>query len=117
MAHISGTRIFPSMGFVQEYSKYSLYKFIHINFPINSKNPVFGSFLAHFPHFWAKKIFMENPALSHITSYGFLAPCQNLEKVNDTTQRKRLDRRKDGRREGRTDLILKDPSSYCRGSN
>ena len=66
-------------------------------FPINSKNPVFGPFLAHFPVFGAKKIFLENPALSRTTSYGFLAPSQNLEKVNDTIQRKRPDRRKDGR--------------------
>ena len=47
----------------------------------------FGSI---FPIFWAKKIFLENPALSRTTSYGFLAPCQNLEKVNGTIQRKRL---------------------------
>ena len=37
-----------------------------------------------FPIFGAKKIFLENLALSCTTSYGFLAPCQNLEKVNDT---------------------------------
>ena len=49
-----------------------------------------------FPIFGAKKIFLENPALSRTTSYGFLAPCQNLEKVNDTIQRKRPDRGKDG---------------------
>ena len=45
-----------------------------------------------FPIFGAEKIFLENPALSHKTSYGFLAPCQNLEKVNDTIQRKCPDR-------------------------
>ena len=50
-----------------------------------------------FPIFGAKKIFLENPALSRTTSYGFLAPCQNLEKVNDTIQRKHPDRWKDGR--------------------
>ena len=65
-----------------------------------------------FPIFGAKKIFLENPALSRTTSYGFLAPCQNLEKVNDTIQRKRLDRW----RERQTDPILKDTSSYRRGS-
>ena len=53
----------------------------------------FGSI---FPIFGTKKIFLENPALSHTTSYGFLAPSQNLEKLNDTIQRKRLDRWKDG---------------------
>ena len=51
----------------------------------------------HFPNSWGKKIFLENPALLHTTSYGFLAPCQNLEKVNDTIQRKCQDRQKDGR--------------------
>ena len=57
--------------------------------------------------------------LSCTTSYGFLAPCQNLEQVNDTVQRKCpnrwmegwtegwKDRRKDGRRtEGWRDPIL-----------
>ena len=61
------------------------------------KNPVFVLFLAHFPNFSGKKIFLENSALSHATSYGFLASCQNLEKTNDTIPRKRPDRRKDGR--------------------
>ena len=64
-------------------------------------------FLAHFgPIFTiigAKKIVQENPALSHATSYGFLAPCQNLEKVSDTIQRKCPDRRKDRRTDGRMD--------------
>ena len=63
-----------------------------------------------FPIFGAKKIFLENPALSRTTSYGFLAPCQNLEKVNDTIQRKHPERRtegwtkgqKDGRKDGQT---------------
>ena len=46
-----------------------------------------------------------------MTSYRFLAPCQNLEKVDDVIQRKHPDRqtegwmegRKDGRTEGRKD--------------
>ena len=53
-----------------------------------------------FPIFGAKNIFLENSALSRTTSYEFLAQCQNLEKVNDIIQRKRLDRRKDGRKDG-----------------
>ena len=65
-------------------------------------------FLAHFwpifPIFWAKNFFLENPALSRKTSYGFLASCQNLEKTNDTIPRKRPDRRKDGRKDGQTIL-------------
>ena len=52
-------------------------------------------FLTHFSSIFsilgAKKVFLENPALSHTTSYRFLASFQNLEKTND--KRKRLDRR------------------------
>ena len=62
-----------------------------------------------FPIFGAKKIFPKNPALSRTTSHGILAPCQNLEKINDTIPRKHLDRqdrRSDRRMEGRTDPIL-----------
>ena len=58
-------------------------------FPNKFKKPCFS------PIFGAKIIFLENAAWSYTTSYGFLAPCQNLEKVNDTIQRKWLDRRKD----------------------
>ena len=65
-----------------------------------------------FPIFGAKKIFLENPALSRKTSYGFLAPCQNLEKVKDTIQRKHPDRQTEGRR----DPILQDLFGYRRGS-
>ena len=50
-------------------------------FNILKKNPVFVPF---FPIFWEKKKKKkknpENPALSHTTSYRFLASCQNLEK-------------------------------------
>ena len=35
-------------------------------------------------------------ALSHTTSYRFLAPSQNLEKTNDKIPRKSPDRQKDG---------------------
>ena len=49
------------------------------------KKPYFWPILGPiFPILGAKNIFLENPALSCTTSYGFLAPCQNLEKVNDT---------------------------------
>ena len=60
------------------------------------ENPVLASFLANFPYFGGKKNFSWKIWLSRTTSYGFLAPCKNLEKVNDTIQRKYLDRRKDG---------------------
>ena len=56
-------------------------------------------FLVHFPNFWGKIFFPENPPLSHKTSYWFLAPCQNLENSNQ----KRLDKPKDGRKDGRMD--------------
>ena len=50
-----------------------------------------------FPNFGTKFYFLENPALSRTTSYGFLASCQDLEETNDTIQRKHLGRRKDRR--------------------
>ena len=67
-----------------------------------------------FPILGVKNFFLENLALSRTTSHGILAPCQNLEKVNDTIPRKCPDRWKDGRTdrrmegwmEGRTDPIL-----------
>ena len=59
------------------------------------KKPVFGPFLVHFTNFGDKKSFLENPALSHTTSYQFLAPYQNLEKTNNIILRERPDRRTD----------------------
>ena len=57
-------------------------------------------FLTHFwsilPIFGAKTFFPENPALSSTTSYGFLAPYQNLEKNNDNIPRKQMEGWKDG---------------------
>ena len=50
-----------------------------------------------FPIFEKKIFFLENPALSRTTSYGFLASRQKLQKTNDTIPRKRPDRQKDGR--------------------
>ena len=58
------------------------------------KKPCFWSI---FPILRPKIFFPGNPALSHTTSYRFLAPCQNLEKNNDTISRKRPDRQKDER--------------------
>ena len=52
-------------------------------FPLDHFCPIFSIF-------WAKKVFRDL-ALSRTTSYGFLAPCQNLEKTNDTIPRKRPD--------------------------
>ena len=64
--------------------------------------PIFGSI---FSILGAKKFYLENLALSCTTLYGFLAPCQNLEKTNDTIPRQRLDRWKDGRTEARADPV------------
>ena len=81
--------------------------------------------LAIFPILGAKKFVPKNPALSRRTSYGFVAPCQNLQKTNDKIPRKRLNRWKDGRTDGRmegqmegqADPILQDPYGYHWGSN
>ena len=66
------------------------------------KTLFFAHFGSIFPIFGAKKNFLENLALSCTTSFGFLAPCQNLEKVNDTIQRKCPDRQKDRWKDGQT---------------
>ena len=67
------------------------------NFSINLKThlwPISGLF----SQFWGqKKIFAGNLAQPWKTSYEFLVPCQNLEKINDTILIKRLDKMKDGR--------------------
>ena len=49
-----------------------------------------------FGYFYQKEILV-NPALSYTSSYGFLAPCQNLQKTNDRITRKCLDRKMDER--------------------
>ena len=79
-------------------------------FSNNLKTSCFWRIFGPFSNFKAKKIFLENPALSRTASYEFLAPCQISEKTNDTIPRKRLDRmtegQKDGRMDGRTYPIL-----------
>ena len=77
------------------------------------KTPVFRPFTVHFSNFEGKKTFLENPALSRTTSYGFLAPCQNLDKTNYIIPRKVTD----GRMGGRADSIFQDSSSYWQDSN
>ena len=95
-------KIFPNMRFIQECSKW--YKFSlqnkfsknsWPNFSINSKS-LFCPILGPFSNFRDKNIFPENLALSNKISYRFLAPCQNLEKTNDTIPRKCPDRKRDG---------------------
>ena len=58
---------------------------------------------------------MKNPVLSRTTSYGFLAPCQNLEKTNDTIPRKHPDGQKDGQKDGQT-LFYRTLSATAGGS-
>ena len=79
------------------------YKTNPVSNSISSKNHVFGPFLVNFCNLGGKKNFPENPALSQVTSYRFLAPCQNLEKTNDTIPRKRPEKPKDGRMDRRTE--------------
>ena len=74
------------------------------------KKPCCWPFLAHFPKF------LENLALSHTTSYGFLAPCKNLEKPDDAIPRKSMERQKDRRTDRQTDPTSQDPSRYRWGS-
>ena len=52
--------------------------------------PIFGTF----SQFLEQKIFVQKMAQSHKTSYGFLAPRQNLEKTNNTLPRKCQGRQK-----------------------
>ena len=68
-----------------------------------------------FPIFGAKKIFLKNPALSRTTSHGILAPCQNLEKINNTIPRKHLDREKNGQTDRWKDR-LKDEQTLFHGT-
>ena len=67
------------------------------------KKPCFQPILSSFSQFLGqKKNSLENAALSGTTSQGFLAPCQNLEKVDNTIQRKCPDRQKDRQKDGQT---------------
>ena len=73
-------------------------------FSINSKNPIFGLFLVHFPNFGGKKLFPENLSTLHTTSYRFLAPWQNLEKImTQFKENPQADRRADRRMDGTTE--------------
>ena len=72
--------------------------------------PIFGPFSQNF---------QENPALSHTTSYGFLAPCQTLEKTTDIISRKHPDRHKNrwkGRWKDEQTLFYRTPLATARGS-
>ena len=64
LTHITETKIFPNLEFVQEHSKeykFSLSnkfsEYYWPNHPKNSKSSVFGSFWVHFPYFRGKRKF------------------------------------------------------------
>ena len=62
-------------------------------------------------------MFPKKLALPRTTSYGFLAPCKNLEKTKHTIPKntwtgRRTNSRTDGGAEGQTDSILWDPCGY-----
>ena len=53
--------------------------------------------MTRFPSVRGKRILSEKSfARLRTSSFGFLAPCQNLEKTNDLVPRKHPDRGKDG---------------------
>ena len=88
LAHSTGTRFFLNMGFMQKQNKRNKLSFGTVSENINNFKktlfwPIFG--------FGGKKIFPKNLALPVITRYGFVTPCQNLEK-NNPIPRKRTDR-------------------------
>ena len=56
------------------------------------KKSCFWTIFDPFSQFLRQKKCFRKIRLSDTTSYRLLAPCQNLEKTNDTIPRKRLDR-------------------------
>ena len=79
----------------------------------NSENPVFCSLLVHFPNFWGK-FFLSKKSSS--VKYNFIwvsSTMPKFRKTNEAIPRKGPDREK----EGQTDLISQDLSSYPLGSN
>ena len=67
------------------------------------KKPFFDPFLVHFPNFEGKKIFSRKYGSVMHNFIWVSSISQNLEKTNDTIPRKRPDRRKNERTDGRTD--------------
>ena len=76
------------------------------------KKLCFWSIFGPFSPFLGQKLFSWKIWLSSTTSYGFLAPCQNLEKLNGTIQRKCPDRWMEGQTEGQADPILWELCGY-----
>ena len=123
LGHISGTRIFPNMQFVQAYRNYGNIKFHYrpnrgkIK-ELKKKTKLSYIYiqrtlgLPYFPHFRAKRCFQEI-WLSYTTRHRSLTPCWVPEKTRESIRRKRPNRRT-------TDLIHMcyssghDPGSYRR---
>ena len=106
-----------SIGFVQRHHSKFGEKLNSTFFKIslNSKNRIFGKFLAHFPNFWSKKRFFQKFQICHAQlhkSVYYHAKIQGnlLIQFQENIQT-------DCRTEGRTDPISYDPSGYRRGSN
>ena len=98
LAHILGTRFFPSTGLVQEYSKkyeLSFKKKLMKKFSNKSKKNYFWSIFDPFCQFLAQ-IFFEK---------------SDSEKTNEQIPRKLPDRKTEGLKDGRTGFDPKDPPS------
>ena len=85
---------------MQENSKYkfSLQKKFNKNWRQNFsifKKPWFWTIFGPSFQILGQNFFFWKIWLSHTTSHGFQAPCQNLEKTNNTVPTKHLDRRMD----------------------
>ena len=88
----------PITRFVQKYSKQN-----KISLWNKFRKNQWPSYLIFLAHFWGKKNVPKNcPSVK--TRYGFVTPCQNLEKTNDTIPTKHTDRRT-GRQKDRLTLF------------
>ena len=63
------------------------------------KKPCFWPIFGPFPQIFQQLFSTKNMALSCTTLYGFVVPCQNSQKTNDTIPRKCLE---EGRNNGQT---------------
>ena len=73
-----------------------------LNFSINSKNPAFGTFLAHFLNFGDKNIFSgKSGSITHNLMWNS-STMPKFGKNNYTIPRKHPDRRSEGQKDGQT---------------
>ena len=97
LAHISGTKIWDlcrntanNINF--HYRSNSVKMMTKFSNKLKKKTLFLDHFGTIFPILGAKFFSPENPSLSHTTSHGILAPCQNSEKTYATIPRKCPDR-------------------------